>query len=49
MLRWLIGTQIVWIMFSAVGEVGAFLIVGGYLILYDVRLCPSRSLMRRQC
>jgi hypothetical protein len=37
-LPWLIGTQIIWIMLFAVGEVAAFLIIVGYLIVYEVRL-----------
>lgn len=37
-LPWLIGTQIVWIMLYAVGEVAAFLIIVGYLVVYEVRL-----------
>ncbi|KAJ7120024.1 hypothetical protein C8R44DRAFT_981985 [Mycena epipterygia] len=40
-LRWLIGTQTVWILLASVGEVGAFLIILGYLIVYEVRSCPS--------
>ncbi|KAJ6496121.1 hypothetical protein C8R45DRAFT_1211803 [Mycena sanguinolenta] len=35
-LHWLIGTQTTWILLSAVGEVGAFLTIVGYLILYEV-------------
>jgi hypothetical protein len=41
-LRWLIGTQTVWILLASVGEVGAFLIILGYLIVNEVRSCPSR-------
>jgi hypothetical protein len=37
-LPWLIGTQIVWIMLFAVGEVATFLIIVGYLVVYEVRL-----------
>jgi hypothetical protein len=40
MMRWLIGTQTFWIMLSAVGEVGAFLTIIGYLVAYEVRLWP---------
>ncbi|KAJ7032910.1 hypothetical protein C8F04DRAFT_1106132 [Mycena alexandri] len=36
MMRWLIGTQTFWIMLSAVGEVGAFLIILGYLVTYEL-------------
>ncbi|KAF7363166.1 hypothetical protein MVEN_00669100 [Mycena venus] len=36
LLSWLIGTQIVWIMLSAVGEVAAFLIIVGYLVAYEL-------------
>ncbi|KAJ7908445.1 hypothetical protein B0H13DRAFT_2331427 [Mycena leptocephala] len=35
-LRWLIGTQTVWILLTCVGEVGAFLIIVGYVIAYEV-------------
>ncbi|KAJ7835340.1 hypothetical protein B0H14DRAFT_2590332 [Mycena olivaceomarginata] len=34
-LRWVIGTQTVWILLSSVGEVGAFLIILGYLIVNE--------------
>jgi hypothetical protein len=40
-LRWLIGTQTVWILLASVGEVGAFLIILGYLIVNEVRSSPS--------
>jgi hypothetical protein len=40
-LRWLVGTQTVWILFASVGEVGAFLVILGYLIIHEVRSCPS--------
>ncbi|KAJ7347610.1 hypothetical protein DFH08DRAFT_937003 [Mycena albidolilacea] len=36
MMRWLISTQTFWIMLSAVGEVGAFLTILGYLIAYEL-------------
>jgi hypothetical protein len=36
--RWLIGTQTSWIIITVVGEVGAFLIILGYLITHEVRL-----------
>ncbi|KAF8208069.1 hypothetical protein K438DRAFT_1574540, partial [Mycena galopus ATCC 62051] len=45
MLRWLIGTQIFWMMLASAGEVGAFLIIVGYLIAYEV--CLSRQLIHR--
>ncbi|KAJ7623994.1 hypothetical protein B0H17DRAFT_1340460 [Mycena rosella] len=35
-MRWLIGTQTFWIMFSAVGEVGAFLTILGYFVAYEL-------------
>ncbi|KAJ7860000.1 hypothetical protein B0H14DRAFT_3625324 [Mycena olivaceomarginata] len=35
-MRWLIGTQTFWIMLSAVGEVGAFLIILGHLVMYEL-------------
>ncbi|KAJ6537959.1 hypothetical protein B0H19DRAFT_1270340 [Mycena capillaripes] len=34
-LHWLIGTQTAWILFTCVGEVGAFVILVGYLIVYE--------------
>ncbi|KAF7355870.1 hypothetical protein MVEN_00915600 [Mycena venus] len=36
MMRWLIGTQTFWIMLCAVGEVGAFLTIIGYLVAYEL-------------
>ncbi|KAJ7323248.1 hypothetical protein DFH08DRAFT_1085464 [Mycena albidolilacea] len=36
MLRWLIGTETVWMMLASAGEVGAFLIIVGYLIAYEL-------------
>jgi hypothetical protein len=48
MMRWLISTQTFWIMLSAVGEVGAFLTILGYLIAYEVRLWPSHPFMLRR-
>jgi hypothetical protein len=45
MLRWIIGTQTVWMMLASAGEVGAFLIIVGYLIAYEV--CLSRQLIHR--
>jgi hypothetical protein len=38
MLGWLIGTQTFWIMLFALGEVGAFFIIVGYLVAYGVRV-----------
>ncbi|KAJ6600384.1 hypothetical protein DFH09DRAFT_1128167 [Mycena vulgaris] len=38
MMRWLIGTQTFWIMLSAVGEVGAFLTILGYLVAYELEI-----------
>ncbi|KAJ7880131.1 hypothetical protein B0H13DRAFT_2542397 [Mycena leptocephala] len=35
-LRWLIGTQTVWILLASLGEVGAFLIILGYLIVNEL-------------
>jgi hypothetical protein len=43
-LRWLIGTQTFWIIFASVGEVNAFVIILGYLIVHTVR---SSSQARR--
>ncbi|KAJ7804609.1 hypothetical protein B0H13DRAFT_2158749 [Mycena leptocephala] len=40
MMRWLIGTQTFWIMLSAVGEVGAFLTIIGYLVAYELDMRP---------
>jgi hypothetical protein len=40
-LRWLIGTQTVWILLTSVGEVGVFLMLAGYLIVYEVRSYSS--------
>ncbi|KAJ7118291.1 hypothetical protein C8R44DRAFT_707703 [Mycena epipterygia] len=34
--RWLIGTQTAWILLTSVGEVGAFLTIIGYLIIYEL-------------
>jgi hypothetical protein len=36
-LRWLIGTQTFWSIFASVGEVSAFVIILGYLIVHKVR------------
>ncbi|KAJ6462193.1 hypothetical protein C8R45DRAFT_1220636 [Mycena sanguinolenta] len=36
MLRWLIGTQSVWILLASLGEVTAFIIIVGYLVLYKL-------------
>ncbi|KAJ7852810.1 hypothetical protein B0H14DRAFT_799139 [Mycena olivaceomarginata] len=36
MLGWLIGTQTFWIMLFALGEVGAFFIIVGYLVAYGL-------------
>ncbi|KAJ7787659.1 hypothetical protein B0H13DRAFT_2526196 [Mycena leptocephala] len=35
-LHWLVGTQTVWILFASVGEVGAFLVILGYLIIHEL-------------
>ncbi|KAF8203378.1 hypothetical protein K438DRAFT_2015130 [Mycena galopus ATCC 62051] len=35
-MRWLIGTQTFWIILFAVGEVGAFLTILGYLVAYEL-------------
>ncbi|KAJ7101660.1 hypothetical protein C8R44DRAFT_988335 [Mycena epipterygia] len=35
-LRWIIGTETIWILLASVGEVGAFLIILGYLIVYEL-------------
>ncbi|KAF8175016.1 hypothetical protein K438DRAFT_1979902 [Mycena galopus ATCC 62051] len=45
MMRWLIGTQTLWIMLSAVGEVGAFLTIIGHLVAYelDMRRFPPET------
>ncbi|KAJ7930435.1 hypothetical protein B0H13DRAFT_1962130 [Mycena leptocephala] len=34
--RWLIGTQTFWIIFASVGELSAFVIILGYLIVHEV-------------
>jgi hypothetical protein len=39
-LRWLIGTQTFWILLASVGEVSAFGIIMGYLIVHKVRSFP---------
>jgi hypothetical protein len=41
MLHWLIATQTLWMLLFAAGEVGAFVVIVGYLIAYEV--CPSHS------
>ncbi|KAJ6585748.1 hypothetical protein B0H19DRAFT_1110653 [Mycena capillaripes] len=35
-LHWLIGTQTFWLLFTSVGEVGAFLVIFGYFIIYEL-------------
>ncbi|KAJ7895199.1 hypothetical protein B0H14DRAFT_2681572 [Mycena olivaceomarginata] len=42
-LRWVIGTQTVWILLSSVGEVGAFLIILGYLIVNELNTRGFRT------
>ncbi|KAF7326511.1 hypothetical protein MSAN_02508000 [Mycena sanguinolenta] len=39
MLRWLVGAQTVWILLASLGEVTAFMIIIGYLVVY--RLVPG--------
>ncbi|KAJ6473757.1 hypothetical protein C8R45DRAFT_1163058 [Mycena sanguinolenta] len=39
MLRWLVGTQTVWILLASLGEVIAFMVIFGYMVLY--RLVPE--------
>ncbi|KAJ7921922.1 hypothetical protein B0H13DRAFT_1984248 [Mycena leptocephala] len=34
--RWLIGTQTVWILLASVGEVGAFIVIVCFLIIYEL-------------
>ncbi|KAF7335704.1 hypothetical protein MVEN_02225900 [Mycena venus] len=36
MMRWLIGTQTAWVIIFAAGEVIAFLIIVGYLVVYEL-------------
>ncbi|KAJ6578387.1 hypothetical protein B0H19DRAFT_1123085 [Mycena capillaripes] len=43
MMRWLIGTQTFWIMLSAVGEVGAFLTILGYIVAYELSTRRSHT------
>ncbi|KAF7368063.1 hypothetical protein MSAN_00872400 [Mycena sanguinolenta] len=35
-LRWLVGTQTAWILFASMGEVGSFIIIVGYLVMYKL-------------
>ncbi|KAJ7926267.1 hypothetical protein B0H13DRAFT_2564869 [Mycena leptocephala] len=37
MLRWLIGTQLFWVLLMSTGEIVAFLVIIGYFISYEVR------------
>jgi hypothetical protein len=37
MLRWLIGTQLFWVLLMSTGEIVAFLVIVGYFISYEVR------------
>ncbi|KAJ6505072.1 hypothetical protein C8R45DRAFT_1181066 [Mycena sanguinolenta] len=39
LLRWLIGSQTVWILLASIGEVVAFMVIVGYLVAY--RLIPK--------
>ncbi|KAJ7231399.1 hypothetical protein B0H12DRAFT_1029469, partial [Mycena haematopus] len=48
-LNWLIGTQTVWMMISAVGEVGAFITILGYLIAYEARLSSGPDCTSDRC
>ncbi|KAJ7324028.1 hypothetical protein DFH08DRAFT_817500 [Mycena albidolilacea] len=41
-LRWVTGTQSSWIIIFAVGELGAFLIILGYLVTHEVGLSIAR-------
>jgi hypothetical protein len=39
-MRWLIGTQIFWILLASLGEVSAFLMILGHVVLYEVHSFP---------
>ncbi|KAJ7352133.1 hypothetical protein DFH08DRAFT_990264, partial [Mycena albidolilacea] len=43
--RWFIGTQTSWMIITVVGEVGAFLIILGYLVTHEIYLlrCPLHT------
>ncbi|KAF7343696.1 hypothetical protein MSAN_01949500 [Mycena sanguinolenta] len=41
-LRWLVGTQSVWILLASLGEVVSFMVILGYLVVY--RLMPEDTL-----
>jgi hypothetical protein len=46
-MRWLIGTQTFWILLAALGEVSAFLIILGHLVLYEVHSFPLFMAVKR--
>ena len=41
MSHWLVGTQSVWILLASLGEVIAFIVIVGYLVVYRVRWSQS--------
>ncbi|KAJ7352091.1 hypothetical protein DFH08DRAFT_1077875 [Mycena albidolilacea] len=51
MLRWLIATQTLWMLLFAAGEVGAFVVIVGYLIAYeiDMRRFPTNTQSKNTC